>query len=88
LIYSGFRINGPSFVQAVKVNRIPGKEPPHHERNSLFPALEKDMDVVRHQGPRIDLTFGNDDQFAKLFQKSMTIFVIAEDIGPIDPPYL
>jgi hypothetical protein len=43
-----------AIVSAVEVLGVPGKELSHYSGDSVFSALEKDMDMVVHEHPSID----------------------------------
>ncbi len=74
-------------VAVIVILRIPSEQPPHDSRDVVVATLEKNMNMVPHQDPRVDPTFAFDDESAESLQESHPILVVFEDRRLIDPPY-
>ena len=75
-----------SGVPAVEVLGVPGKELSHDRWDAVLPAPEQYVNMVVHEHPCVNGTFGVLDVLPEALKEPGFVLSIAEDVWFVDPP--
>ena len=70
----------------VECDRITGHKAAHDSTYRSWPSSQQQVKVVRNESPGIALGLGFFKDQSKAFQKSLTVFIVFEDLSSFNSP--
>jgi len=76
----------PYVITSIVADRVSGKKLPHECGKSRLTAFEKDMRMIGHQRPGIDIRFCFQDNRPHSGYEYLAILIVGNDLSFLDPP--